>query len=48
MQTYVNRQANLPPDGEDMCKSGLQKVLNEAICSNELAPRIPTYVLAWS
>ena len=25
MQTYANRQANLSPDGEDMCKSQLQK-----------------------
>lgn len=48
MQTYANRQANLPPDGEDMCKSGLQQVLDEALCSNERAPRIPAYVPAWS
>ena len=48
MQTYANRQANLPLDGEDMCKSGLQQVLDEALCSNERAQRIPAYVLAWS
>ena len=50
MQTYANRQANLSPDGEDMCKSRLQEVLDEALCSNERAPRTPTYGLhrAWS
>lgn len=48
MQTYSNRHANLLQGGEDICKSGFQKVLTTRLCSNEGDPGIPKYVPAQS
>lgn len=45
MQTDVNEHVNLPQGGADVKVEALGSLHNEALCSSESFPKVPTYVL---